>query len=317
MEYGYGAGTGPGAAGMGGGALSTAGGQHGAMGTVDGPSIGGTVLPEHHEDQLQLGFRMIQTAYSSKVQNLDNELRGLRMSGEEQKSQALRLHQRNSTLEGELVEGHQRCQALNDENKELFKTVQNLQRQLGRLEGLKKKVLDTISDDASADYSAESEEARLAMRDDYLQHSLPLTMGALQNEQKPLSPAPNSGWGGNRGAPPASLPGGGMATGTAPGQSNASSRAASPPHSSMQPQQQQQQAPGAQAPAVVDGKQFFRQARSQLSYEGFNEFLANIKRLNNQQQSREETLEEARRIFGPDLHNLYQEFDQLLSRQAV
>jgi len=307
-NYGYGAG-------MGQGALSTAIGSPGAVSAMDGPSIGGTMLPEQHEDQLQLGFRMIQNAFSSKVQNLENELRGLRMSCDEQKGQAKRLHQRNSALEGELVEGHQRCQALNDENKELFKTVQNLQRQLQRLEGLKKKVLDTISDDASADYSAESEEARLAMRDDYLQSSLPLTMGALQNEQKPVSPAPNSSWGGNRAAPPASLPGGGMAMamGTAPGPSNSSSRAASPPHSSMQPQQPQ----GGPAPAVVDGKQFFRQARSQLSYEGFNEFLANIKRLNNQQQSREETLEEARRIFGPDLQNLYHEFELLLSRQAV
>lgn len=312
VDYGYGTGTGPGT-GLGGGGMSGNGGMvmpssTGAMEPAPtSMSIGGTMLPEQHEDQLQLGFRMIQNAYGSKVQNLENELRGLRLSCEEQKGQAKRLHQRNSGLEAELVEGHQRCQALNDENKELFKTVQNLQRQLQRLEGLKKKVLDTISDDANADYSAESEEARLAMRDDYLQSSLPLTMGSLQNEQnpsaKPPSPAPHNSWTSNRGLPAA----------TAPGPSNSSSRAPSPPHASMQGQLQQPP----QTPAVVDGKQFFRQARSQLSYEGFNEFLANIKRLNNQQQTREETLEEARRIFGPDLQNLYHEFEQLLSRQAV
>ena len=44
----------------------------------------------------------------------------------------------------------------------------------------------------------------------------------------------------------------------------------------------------------IDGKAFFRAARGKLSYENFNAFLANIKRLNNHQQSREETLEEAR-----------------------
>merc|ERR1719420_2325468 len=73
---------------------------------------------------------------------------------------------------------------------------------------------------------------------------------------------------------------------------------------------------GASAP-MIDGKQFFRVARSQLSYEAFNEFLSNIKRLNNQQQTREETLEEARRIFGPGLAHLYNDFEQLLNRHTI
>merc|ERR1719161_1768980 len=63
-------------------------------------------------------------------------------------------------------------------------------------------------------------------------------------------------------------------------------------------------APQPASQPMVDGKQFFRNARSQLSYEAFNEFLANIKRLNNQQQTREETLEVARGIFGPQLAHL-------------
>merc|ERR1719235_1405759 len=68
---------------------------------------------------------------------------------------------------------------------------------------------------------------------------------------------------------------------------------------------------------VIDGKQFFRQARSKLSYEAFNLFLASIKRLNNQQQSREETLEEARRIFGPEHQDLYRDFESLLNRHGM
>merc|ERR1719387_1322630 len=76
--------------------------------------------------------------------------------------------------------------------------------------------------------------------------------------------------------------------------------------------------PAAPASApTVDGKQFFRMARSQLSYEAFNEFLANIKRLNNQQQTREETLEEAKRIFGLNLAHLYNDFEQLLNRHTL
>lgn len=53
------------------------------------------------------------------------------------------LQRKNSALEVELVESHQRAQTLSDENRELFKTVQNLRKQLMRLEGLKKKALES------------------------------------------------------------------------------------------------------------------------------------------------------------------------------
>ena len=46
--------------------------------------------------------------------------------------------------------------------------------------------------------------------------------------------------------------------------------------------------------AQVDGKAFFKRARHRLSFQQFNEFLANIKKLNAHSQSREETLEKAR-----------------------
>lgn len=70
------------------------------------------------------------------------------------------------------------------------------------------------------------------------------------------------------------------------------------------------------SPGVIDGKAFFRQARGKLSYEAFNQFLQSIKRLNSQQQTREETLDEAKRIFGPQLSELYTDFENLLNRQA-
>jgi len=66
----------------------------------------------------------------------------------------------------------------------------------------------------------------------------------------------------------------------------------------------------------VDGKQFFRQARSRLSYEAFNAFLANIKKLNSHQQSRDETLEEARKLFGTEHADLYHDFQALLNRHS-
>ncbi|GLJ43624.1 hypothetical protein SUGI_0908070 [Cryptomeria japonica] len=64
----------------------------------------------------------------------------------------------------------------------------------------------------------------------------------------------------------------------------------------------------------MDGKEFFRQARSRLSFEQFSAFLANIKELNSQHQTREETLRKADEIFGSDNKDLYVIFDGLLSR---
>ncbi|XP_076907504.1 uncharacterized protein At4g15545-like isoform X2 [Bidens hawaiensis] len=64
----------------------------------------------------------------------------------------------------------------------------------------------------------------------------------------------------------------------------------------------------------VDGKEFFRQVRSRLSYEQFAAFLANVKELNSQKQSKEETLRKADEIFGPENKDLYAIFEGLISR---
>eukprot|EP00441_Pelagodinium_beii_P026150 CAMPEP_0197657094 /NCGR_PEP_ID=MMETSP1338-20131121/44423_1 /TAXON_ID=43686 ORGANISM="Pelagodinium beii, Strain RCC1491" /NCGR_SAMPLE_ID=MMETSP1338 /ASSEMBLY_ACC=CAM_ASM_000754 /LENGTH=325 /DNA_ID=CAMNT_0043233395 /DNA_START=45 /DNA_END=1019 /DNA_ORIENTATION=- len=279
--------------------------------TADPAAFGMSSLPEQHEDQLALGFRMIQNAYNSKVQNLEQELRGLRLSYEEQKNQATTLQRKNSALEVELVEGHQKAQQLAEENKELFKTVQQLRRQLQRLEGLKKRVLDSINDEALAGgaIAGEPEDSRLYMRDDYLAGALPATIQAMQGDSFGFT-----------------APGGsGRVSGTAPVAGGAGQPEPYRPGSWEPPAGPPQPASVPTEPLAaggggiggggigpIDGKQFFRQARNSLSYEAFNEFLANIKRLNNQQQSRETTLEEARRIFGPEQTHLYQEFEQLL-----
>lgn len=63
----------------------------------------------------------------------------------------------------------------------------------------------------------------------------------------------------------------------------------------------------------VDGKEFFRQVRSRLSYEQFSAFLANVKELNSQKQSSEDTLRKADEIFGPDNKDLYAVFEGLLT----
>lgn len=258
-------------------------------------------MPEQHEDQLQLGFRMIQNAYNNKMQSLEQEVRGLRLTCEEQKTSGAALQRKNSALEVELVEGHQRSQQLADENKELFKTVNQLRRQLQRLEGLKKSVLDSISDHQQAEI--ESDDSKLYLRDDYLSHATPLTSAAARGERGE-SFGPGTGYPGNGAAHAGNR------------RSTSPPRHASPPRHVSPPPQAREQPMQAHADAgpAVDGKQFFRKARNALSYEAFNDFLANIKLLNNQQQTREETLDRARRIFGPEQQHLYMEFEQLLTR---
>ncbi|KAM5569147.1 uncharacterized protein ABKV19_016586 [Rosa sericea] len=66
----------------------------------------------------------------------------------------------------------------------------------------------------------------------------------------------------------------------------------------------------------VDGKEFFRQVRSRLSYEQFGAFLTNVKELNAHKQTKEETLHKADEIFGPDNKDLYAIFEGLISRNV-
>ena len=73
----------------------------------------------------------------------------------------------------------------------------------------------------------------------------------------------------------------------------------------------------ASAAAVMDGKDFFRQARLRLSYEQFNQFLSNIKRLNDHAQTRDETLARAQEIFGAENGDLFNSFKTLLSKHGL
>ncbi|XAR57153.1 hypothetical protein NMG60_11025193 [Bertholletia excelsa] len=66
----------------------------------------------------------------------------------------------------------------------------------------------------------------------------------------------------------------------------------------------------------VDGKEFFRQVRSRLSYEQFGAFLANVKELNSHKQTKEETLRKADEIFGPENKDLYAIFEGLITRNV-
>lgn len=265
-------------------------------------------LPQDHEDQMQLGIRIITTAFQNKMHSLEQEIRGLRLTCEEQRANVAALQKKNSSLEVEVVESHHRSQQLVEENKELFKTVGSLRKQIARLENLKQAVLSSIQDDHAHDH--EHENTRVLMSEEFLRGATPLTAAEM-------------GYGGP--PPQGRFIGGGGGGGASMSRLDPIRE---PQASSMyEPTTQHMgsQAMGAgggaasasgQSP-MIDGKKFFSQARSRLSFEAFNLFLASIKRLNNQQQTREETLEEARRIFGPELQDLYRDFEALLNRHGM
>jgi len=264
------------------------------------------VSPQDQEDQLHLGVKIVTDAFHNKMHSLEQEIRGLRMTCEEHRANVATFQKKNSVLEVELVDCHQRSQALADENRELFKTVNTLQKQISRLEGLKQAVMSSIQNDHA--HEAELGDTRALLSEEFLRDATPLTTAEMG--YYPIAPAAapqpaptmQQGAGAFREAP---LSYDGAPQGNPAGTSRLSGGGAG--------------AGGAAAGGspVIDGKQFFRQARGRLSYEAFNLFLASIKRLNNQQQSRDETLEEARRIFGPELQDLYADFEALLSRHGM
>jgi len=279
-------------------------------------------LPQDHEDQMQLGIRIIQSAYQNKVQFLEQEIRGLRMTCEEQRGTCTNLQQKSSALQVELVESHQRSQQLAEENKELFKTVGSLRKQLGRLEMLKNSIISTVQEDDER--QAELGDTRATTSVDYVNAAAPLTANyAMGVDFRSLTAGGHPPLlGANRqvhhepmqqqfsqSLVPSGQIAGGYGGMTSPSFGDAHGVAQHGPGSPA--------GVPASSPGVIDGKAFFRQARGKLSYEAFNQFLQSIKRLNAQQQTREETLGEARRIFGPSLGELYADFENLLNKQGT
>ncbi|ORX55368.1 hypothetical protein BCR36DRAFT_281960 [Piromyces finnis] len=65
-------------------------------------------------------------------------------------------------------------------------------------------------------------------------------------------------------------------------------------------------------PETIDGRDFFKLARSKLSYDQFTSLLSNVKAYNNRDQGKGKTLENIEIIFGETHHDLYKQFEKLL-----
>ncbi|EPR57377.1 hypothetical protein TGPRC2_265420 [Toxoplasma gondii TgCatPRC2] len=239
-------------------------------------------LPSDAEEQLALGFRIVSNAYKTRVHTQEAEIRSLKAQVAEKNEQYGALQKKHSSLEVQLIESTQRGNQLAEENRQLVATIKKLHRDILRLESLKKAVLNSIQEDHS---DAEESSHKYYAPEDMLQTAAPRTMSEINGVED-------------------------MGTAFLSKLSSAEGPFLTAPSSSTGAVL----TPNTGDSKPVDGKVFFRNARSRMSYENFNLFLANIKKLNSHQQDREETLRNAQRLFGEANRDLFEEFKVMINR---
>lgn len=231
-------------------------------------------LPESEDERIHLGFKVIQDAYRSKVQGLENEVRALRAASDEYKQALSALQKKHGINERELVEAHQRNFQMQEENKTLAASNRALHRQLEKQRKMQQTLAEALESAAQDDDSPTG----------YDHPGSPDSSFTARLTQPP----PTRGY--------AHFP-----APVAPATASVNASRQSPPLDTN---------------SGVDGKTFFRTARSRLSYEGFNSFLGAIKRLNSHQSSKDEVVLEAKKIFGTENGDLMADFLQLINRHA-
>ncbi|KAL8162100.1 hypothetical protein V2J09_013589 [Rumex salicifolius] len=282
------------------------------------------VIPTDAYEQLDLARKLTSMAIASRVSNLESETALLRRNMSEKDRLIRQLEERASHLEKNFQEAESRLKPVLDENVKLAQerdslsaTVKKLTRDLSKLETFKRQLMKSLSEDASP-----TETVDIGTYDQSVSRAYPDTAKPVGQR---FSTTPYH-------ITPRLTPIGTPKIVSAVGSPQKTSGSTTPKlqyekkvsFSPWIPSSQQSSAanspPRARQlsgrPPKLDGKEFFRQARSRLSYEQFSAFLANIKDLNAQKQSREETLKKAEDIFGAENKDLYLSFQGLISRNV-
>lgn len=238
-------------------------------------------LPSDADEQLALGFKIVTNAYKTRVTSQEAEIRSLKAQLGEKVEQLSLIQKKYSNLEVQLIEATQRGNQLSDENKHLISTIKKLNRDIDRLENLKKAVLNSIQEEHDVDDTHKYYSA-----DDMLHTTAPRTMLEINGNDDSCQTLINK-----------------LVNSDTPNIINGNFNTPCSGNTSISEKN-------------TDGRTFFRNARSRLTYEQFNQFLNNIKKLNNNQQSREETLKKAQLVFGESNVDLYEEFKVLISKHS-
>mmetsp|Transcript_14254 Transcript_14254/g.14069 ORF Transcript_14254/g.14069 Transcript_14254/m.14069 type:complete len:241 (+) Transcript_14254:33-755(+) len=229
---------------------------------------------------------------------------------------------RANTLDVELIDSREQCKKLQEENRNLIQNLRAQNQQLEQFERLKQTLvggLDSFQSEFSRVNDGDTNgyaDTRFLRRESFLQGIAPMAASAAP---PPMCTTPvgsasvygsfnnsnqhnGSQFGGlsNPGAFPNTMP---STSNTSPVNNSTSSI------SGIGLLQQKTQdstmrdvsgdSAGGRASAV-DGKSFFKMARSRLSNDTFDKFLASIKRLNAQEQSTDETLADVKKIFDQE-----------------
>jgi len=250
-------------------------------------------LPADAEQQLEVGLHVLRHAFRKKVKELETDNANMRQFGKEKQNQVIMLEQKVASLESVVDDMTRRAKELAAENARiaaerdaLGENVKKLTRDMKKLDHFKRSILNTIeTDDTSVPGSAAA-----AMAFDPTPSFSPPRDSAMAPDDL------------MRQIDRSIVNSGGMAAG-----------APSPAMGMGLPDI----SAGVDAAAQLDGKEFFKRARHRLSFQQFNEFLANIKKLNSHVQTRDETLQKASEIFGPENQDLMEAFQALLSRHDV
>ncbi|KAK8635233.1 hypothetical protein V6N13_023110 [Hibiscus sabdariffa] len=315
--------------------------------TFDLPEEVLQVLPSDPFEQLDVARKITSIALSTRVSSLEAESYSLKHQLAEKDQQIADLCAQIDALEtslsetsDKLVKADQEKESLLKDNASLSNTVRKLQRDVSKLEVFRRKLMQSLHDDEESPATggppivakptpSEDDAALLSrtpsMRSQYsdtgnsyaedrdtdVSSSRPSIPHGLLLASQTSTP---------RITPPGSPPS--VSASVSPTKTSkpvsprrhavsfSTSRGMFDDRSSLSSTDS-----GSQAGRTrVDGKEFFRQVRSRLSYEQFGAFLTNVKELNSHKQTREETLTKAEEIFGPDNRDLYAIFEGLINR---
>ncbi|GER37577.1 hypothetical protein STAS_13992 [Striga asiatica] len=315
-----------------------------------------SVMPADPFDQLDLARRITSMAIASRVTNLESEAGGLRQKLLEKDLYSRELEEKVSLLEAACQDAESRLKIAQDDNIKLLKerdsfasTAKKLSRDLAKLEAFKRQLMQSLNDENSPqaetvdigiyDKSAskghpktgeEPNSYRSQYSSNYSIDSANINDDASKQAGQGLILTPFRKSGLTPTGTPKSITSVSPRWYSAAGSPQRNSGHASPRTrfdgwdgsiSSYLPSSQQSSTANSpprerSSRTRIDGKEFFRQARSRLSLEQFSAFLTNIKEFNAQMQSREETLRKAEEIFGTDNKDLYVSFQGLLVRST-
>ncbi|KAB2601921.1 hypothetical protein D8674_002926 [Pyrus ussuriensis x Pyrus communis] len=312
-----------------------------------------SVIPSDPYDQLDLARKITSMAIASRVSKLESEMGKMRQKLQDKDRVVFELEERVSRLQHANQEAESRLRIALDENLKVSKerdslalTTKKLSHDLAKLETFKRQLMQSLNEDNGSPaetvdigtvpkaYPEKDEDTNVYTGQYSSSGSTDkgATDEALKNSGQGFSMTPY--------ITPRLTPTGTPKIISTSGSPRGYSAISSPQQSSgaTSPQKpaykerssfsswysSSQQSSAANSPPRgrshsgrtprIDGKEFFRQARSRLSYEQFSAFLANIKELNAHKQTREETLRKAEEIFGTDNKDLYLSFQGLLNR---